>query len=214
MRPHRRHRGVTARPRGALAWIIESLRRRSLTAPHSSARVVTCRFPVDPIPHSTGEVMSYPQGPPGGPGYPPAAAAELPSSPRRPSSSARSLNPNQPPKAPRSCPLYLRSQRSCSVCWSTCRASARSSRRRTPELAVQCTRRCSSIRRHRCPPGRPDRRCRPAAEAARLHGARSGAPLLSFLLVISVGLTAPSGVTIDWGLYLLVAFTRSRRSSR
>jgi len=31
--------------------------------------------------------------------------------------------------------------------------------------------------------------------------------LLSFLLVISIVLTAPSGVTIDWGLYVVVAFT-------
>lgn len=31
--------------------------------------------------------------------------------------------------------------------------------------------------------------------------------LLGFLLVISIVLTAPSGVTIDWGLYLVVAFT-------
>ena len=31
--------------------------------------------------------------------------------------------------------------------------------------------------------------------------------LLSFLLVISIVLTAPSGVTIDWGLYLVVAFS-------
>lgn len=30
--------------------------------------------------------------------------------------------------------------------------------------------------------------------------------LLSFLLIISVVLTVPSGVTIDWGLYLVVAF--------
>ncbi len=32
-------------------------------------------------------------------------------------------------------------------------------------------------------------------------------PLLSFLLVISIVLTAPSSVTIGWGLYLVVAFT-------
>jgi len=31
--------------------------------------------------------------------------------------------------------------------------------------------------------------------------------LLSFLLVISVVLTAPSAVTLDWGLYVVVAFT-------
>ncbi|GJF15983.1 hypothetical protein NGTWS0302_15690 [Mycolicibacterium cyprinidarum] len=31
--------------------------------------------------------------------------------------------------------------------------------------------------------------------------------LLSFLLVISMVLTAPDAVTIDWGMYLLVAFT-------
>lgn len=31
--------------------------------------------------------------------------------------------------------------------------------------------------------------------------------LLSFLLVLSVVLTAPDGVTIDWGMYLVVAFT-------
>jgi len=31
--------------------------------------------------------------------------------------------------------------------------------------------------------------------------------LLSFMLVVSVVLTAPSVVTIDWGLYLVVAFT-------
>lgn len=31
--------------------------------------------------------------------------------------------------------------------------------------------------------------------------------LLGFLLVISIVLTAPSGVTIDWGMYLLIAFT-------
>ncbi|MCH9734858.1 MAG: DUF5336 domain-containing protein [Actinomycetia bacterium] len=31
--------------------------------------------------------------------------------------------------------------------------------------------------------------------------------LLSFMLVVSVVLTAPSAVTIDWGLYLVVAFT-------
>jgi hypothetical protein len=31
--------------------------------------------------------------------------------------------------------------------------------------------------------------------------------LLSFLLVISIVLSAPSGVSIDWGLYLVVAFT-------
>jgi len=30
--------------------------------------------------------------------------------------------------------------------------------------------------------------------------------LLSFLLVISIVLTAPSGVTLDWGLYVVVAF--------
>ncbi|MGZ8801065.1 MAG: DUF5336 domain-containing protein [Mycobacterium sp.] len=31
--------------------------------------------------------------------------------------------------------------------------------------------------------------------------------LLGFLLVISIVLTAPSGVTVDWGMYLIVAFT-------
>ena len=31
--------------------------------------------------------------------------------------------------------------------------------------------------------------------------------LLSFLLVLSIVLTAPDGVTIDWGMYLVVAFT-------
>jgi hypothetical protein len=45
----------------------------------------------------------------------------------------------------------------------------------------------------------PKQKARPAAIAV--------LSVLSFLLVIAIVLTAPDGVSVDWGLYLIIAFT-------